>query len=89
MDKVYIYTYIYISQPSKEEVMPFAEIWMDLEFIILSDVSLTKKNMWYHLYVEIKIKIYKWTYFQNRKRFADTEDKLMVTKGEGGGKGIN
>ena len=29
---------------------------------------------------------YKWTYFQNR-RVTDVENKLMVTKGKGGGRG--
>ena len=34
----------------------FAAIWMDLEIIILSEVSQTKTNIiWYHLYVESKI----------------------------------
>ena len=33
--------------------MPFATTWMDLEIIILSEVSQTKTNiMWYHLFVE-------------------------------------
>ena len=31
-------------------------------------------------------KWYKWTYLQNRNRLTDIENKLMVTKGEGGGK---
>ena len=37
----------------------------------------------YHLYVGSKI-WYKWTYLENRNRFRDTENKLTVTKGEGG-----
>ena len=28
--------------------------------------------------------IYKWTYLQDRNRVTDVENKLMVTKGEGG-----
>ena len=36
--------------------MPFAATWMDLEIIILSEVSQTKTNTtWCHLYVESKI----------------------------------
>ena len=35
--------------------MPFAGTWMDLEIIILSEVSQTKISIiWYHLYVESK-----------------------------------
>ena len=31
-------------------------------------------------------KLYKWIYLQNRNRLTDTENKLMVTKGESGGR---
>ena len=34
--------------------MSFAATWMDLEIIILSEVSQTKTNIIYHLYVESK-----------------------------------
>ena len=35
--------------------MPFAEAWVDLQIIILSEVSQRKTNIiWYHLYVESK-----------------------------------
>ena len=40
----------------KDEIMPFAATWMDLEIITLSEVSQTKINIRrYHLYVESKI----------------------------------
>ena len=71
----------YYSAIKKNEIMPFAAMWMDLEIIILSEVSQT--NIWYHSYVESK-KWYKWTYLQNRNRLTDIENKLMVTKGESG-----
>ena len=35
--------------------------------------------IWHHLHVESK-KEYKWTYLQNRNRYIDFENKLMVTK---------
>ena len=39
----------------KNEIMPFAATWTDLEIIILSEVSQTKTNIiWYHLYMESK-----------------------------------
>ena len=44
-----------------------------------------KTNIWYHLYVEPKI-WYKLTYLRNRKRLTDIENKLMLTKGEKGGR---
>ena len=45
----------YYSAIKKNEIMPFAAPWMDLEIIILSEVSQTKTNIiLYHLYVESK-----------------------------------
>ena len=53
-DVVYIHNRIY-SVIKKNEIMPFAATWMDLEIIILSEVSQTKTNIiWYQLYVEFK-----------------------------------
>ena len=36
----YIYTAEYYSAIKRNEIMPFATIWMDLEIIILSEVRL-------------------------------------------------
>ena len=43
----------------------------------------SQRQIFYFLYVESK-KRYKWTYLQNTNRPTDIENKLMVTKGEGG-----
>ena len=40
----YIYTMEYYSAINKNEIMPFAATWMDLEMIILSEVSQTEKD---------------------------------------------
>ena len=40
----YIYIMEYYSAIKKNERMPFAATWMDLEIIILSEVSQTKTN---------------------------------------------
>ena len=50
----YIYTMEYYSATKKNEIMSFAATWMDLEIITLSEVSQTKTNIMYHLYVESK-----------------------------------
>ena len=46
---IYIYMYIYIweyySAIKKNEIMPFATTWMDLQILILSEVSQTKTNI--------------------------------------------
>ena len=44
----YIYIMEYYSSIKKNEIMPFAAIWMDLEIIILSEVSQTEKDK-YHM----------------------------------------
>jgi len=70
----------------KNEIMPFAATWMDLEVITLSEVSRARtNNIWYYLHVQAKKKRCKWTYSQNRNRPTDTENKFMVTRAEGGG----
>ena len=52
----YIYTMEYYSA-IKNEIMPFAAIWMDQEIIILNEVRQRKTNIiWHHLYVESKKK---------------------------------
>ena len=40
----YIYTMEYYSSIQKNEIMPFAATWMDLEIIILNEVSQKETN---------------------------------------------
>ena len=44
----------YYSAIKKNEIMSFAAIWMDLEIIILNEISQMEKDI-YHLYVESKV----------------------------------
>ena len=44
----YIYTMEYYSAIKKNEIMPFAATWMELEIMILSAVSQTEKDK-YHM----------------------------------------
>ena len=44
----YTYTMEYYSAIKKNEIIPFAATWMDLEIIILSEVSQTEKDK-YHM----------------------------------------
>ena len=41
----YIYTMEYYLTIKKSEIMPFAATWMDLEIIILSEVTHTKTSI--------------------------------------------
>ena len=54
---VHIYTQIqYCSAVEKNEISAFSATWMDLEIIILTEVSQKEKaNAIYHLYVGSKI----------------------------------
>ena len=82
MDKedVHIYNGILLSH-KKDEILPFAATWVELEMIILREVGQRKTNIWYCLYVESKI-WYTWTYLQNRNRLIDIENKFLITKKE-------
>ena len=44
----YIYTMEYYSAITKNKIMPFAATWMDLEILILSEVS-QKEKYKYHM----------------------------------------
>ena len=78
----YIYTMKYYSAIRKKQAMLFAATWMQLDIIILSEVSQKKTNIiGYHFYVESKI-WHKWIDLQNRNRLRDTENRLTVAKGE-------
>ena len=41
----YIHTTEYYSAIKKNKIMPFAATWMDIEIVILSEVSQTKTNI--------------------------------------------
>ena len=83
----YIYTMEYYWAIKKNEIMPFATTWMDLE-IILSEVNQTMTNIMISLIVESNFKM-----MQNKlftiEIDSDFKIKLMVTKGETWRGGIN
>ena len=56
---IYTHTHIYngILAIKRNKIMPLAATWMDLEIIILNEVSQTKTNtICYHSYVGTKIR---------------------------------
>ena len=51
--RFYIYIYLEYSAIKKKEILLFVKTWMDLEGIMLSEISQTKTNtVWFRLYVE-------------------------------------
>ena len=62
----YIYTVEYYSDIKKNEIMPFATTWMDLEIVILSEVGQTEKD-------------HTLSYMQNLKR-NDTNELIYKTE---------
>ena len=58
--QMYIYRMEYYSAIKKNEIMPSATTWIDLEVVILREVSQRKTNtICHHLYVESKTGGYK------------------------------
>ena len=55
-DLVHIYSGILLSH-KKNKIMPFAATWMDLEIVILSEVSQTQKDR-YHM-ISLTCEIFK------------------------------
>ena len=65
--------------------MPFAAPWIDLEIIMLSEISQREITYDIACMQNPKEKRYKGVYLQSRNRPTDIENKLMVTKGKSGG----
>ena len=42
--------------PLAVEIMPFAATWMDLETVILSEVSQTEREIWYDIHYTWNLK---------------------------------
>ena len=73
----------YYSAIKKNEIVLFEATLLNLENVILSEVSRTEKDkfIWHHLYVKPKKKKNKW----NKKTNRLTENKAGLTKRKRGG----
>ena len=88
-DLVHI-TMEYYSAVKKNEIMPFAATWIQLEILILREVIQTEKDKYHMISLICGILIWhKRTHLQNRNRFTDIENRLAVAKGERGGNGMD
>ena len=82
----YIYTLSNrISVSHKNEIMPFAATWMNLEIIMLSGVSEKDKDKYDMISLYVSKTWPKWTQLWNRNRL--TENRLVVHGEESIGKG--
>ena len=81
MDKevtVCIHTMDYYSSIKKNKILPFATTQVDLEDIMLSEISqMEKDSVFYMQNNETNEQIR-----QNRNRYVDTENKQVVARGE-------
>ena len=69
----------------KNEILPFATAWMDLESIMLSEISQLEKDkycvislicgMFFKIIINEQIK-------QSKNKHIDIENRLVVTRGE-------
>ena len=77
----------YYSAIKRNEISPFATTWMVLEVIMLSEISDTEKDKYcvFTYMCNLKNKTNERIY-QNRNELTDTENKLVVTRGERGGR---
>ena len=70
----------YYSDIKKNETMPYAATWMDLEIVILSEVSQSEKEKYCMKSLicgMIQMNL------QNSKRLTDLKNEFMVASGEG------
>ena len=68
----------------KKVLLLFTTAWMELESILLSEISQAVKDK-YHMISPVINKSTKQTSKQNRTRDMEIKNKLTVTRGEGGG----
>ena len=79
----FIYTMEHYWAIKKNEIMPFAATWMDLEIIMLREVSQIEKDEFHMVSLICGIWSMAWvTYLWNR--FIDIENRLVVVAGQGG-----
>ena len=78
---IYAYATEYYSAIKKNEITPFAATGMDLETIILSEnregqIPHDVTYMWHLKKLKVQMSLF------TKQRLTETENKLMVTKGE-------
>ena len=75
------------SAVKKNEIIPFAARWMDLEIISLTEVRQTEKDKYHMMSLICEIKKTMQVNLQNRNRLTNRDKKLIATKVERGSEG--
>ena len=70
---MYVYTTEYYSAVTKDEIMPFAVTWVDLETVIMSKVR--ERQIYDITYMQSLKKWYKRMFFQDRDGVTDVGNK--------------
>ena len=65
--------------------MPFAATWMELEPLILSEVSLKRKDKYRMILLTSGIQYMAQKNLSTEKKLMDLQNRLVVAKGEGEG----
>ena len=76
-----IYTMEYYSTIRRDEILPFATTWMDLEIIVLSEISQTEKVENHMILLICAIQTKKQQMNRtNKQRLMDMDNGLVVTR---------
>ena len=81
-----VYTMGYCSAVRKDEILPSGTTWMNLENIMLSKISQTKKDENHMISLIGGIKNRK-QQISTQNELIDTDNRMVVTKGDGRGGG--
>ena len=73
----------YYSAIRRKQILPFATTWMELEGIMLSEISQVSNDFTHMWSIRTKQKLKE----QNSSRFTEPKNGLTVTKGKGTGEG--
>ena len=85
----YIYIKEYYSAIIKNEIMPFAATWMQLETLILSEVIQKEKDKYHMISLISGIQYTAQMNLSTEKKIMDSESRIVAARRREGGSGRN
>ena len=80
----------YYSTIKTDKIMPCAVTWMQLEILILSEVSQKEKDKYHTISLTYGIQsMAQMVLSLQQKQIKDMENRLVFARGEGGGRGMD